>query len=75
VLKINNDNNTGILNYSSGGDSGAIVFDPYAFLIYGIHSGGENPDGSTNPTYGLFTKITDVMNMYSTSSASFSIYK
>jgi acylphosphatase len=74
LLKINNDNHTGILNFSSGGDSGAIVFDPYAFLIYGIHSGGESPDGSTNPTYGLFTKITDVMNLYSTPSASFSIY-
>lgn len=72
VAKIRNDDNVSD-DYSSGGDSGSITFDPYNFLIYGIHSGGEDPTGGPN-SFGLFTKVGDAMDHFSSSTNPFSIY-
>lgn len=72
LARINNDNGFSS-DYSRGGDSGSITYDPYTFLIYGIHSGGEEPTGGSN-TYGYFTKIWDVTNKYGTSSNPMYIY-
>jgi hypothetical protein len=72
VARINNDNAVSN-DYSMGGDSGSIIFDPYSFLIYGIHSGGEEPTGGPN-TYGYFTKIWEVTDHYGTSSNPMYIY-
>lgn len=55
-------------NYSDGGDSGAITYDPSTNVVYGIHS------GHRNDTFGLMTKITDVIDLYSDSTYNFSVY-
>ncbi|MDX8365485.1 hypothetical protein [Cytobacillus sp. IB215665] len=62
VTRINNDNLSSD-DFSQGGDSGSIVYDPYNFLIHGIHSGGEFPSRGGG-TYGLYTQIMDAMELY-----------
>ncbi|WP_214483097.1 hypothetical protein [Bacillus sp. SM2101] len=49
-------------DFSQRGDNGAIVYDPYNFLIHPIHSGGEFPSGGGG-TYGLYTQIMNAMEL------------
>ncbi|AKO93422.1 hypothetical protein BEH_15905 [Priestia filamentosa] len=55
--------------YSRGGDSGAITYDPVTHKLYGIHVGGV-----ANGTYGWMTKITDVIDHYSSPNEPFLPY-
>ena len=55
------------VDYSQGGDSGSITYDPSTYKVVGIHSGGGG-------LVGYFTRINDVINLFTDSSNSFSIY-
>jgi hypothetical protein len=56
-------------NYSDPGDSGGITYEPNQNKILGIHVAGNDNTGQ-----GWATKITDVINAYSSSGNPFSIY-
>lgn len=55
------------VNYSEGGDSGAITYDPTNDRIVGIHTGGAGYNG-------YMTRINDVVNLFSASNNPFTIY-
>lgn len=55
------------IDYSRGGDSGSITYDPSTNVLYGIHSGGSDDEG-------FMTRIHDVINLYSGPTYAFKIY-
>ena len=55
------------IDYSTGGDSGSITYDPSTNVIYGVHSAGIN-------SYGYMTRIQDVIKLYSDANNAFTIY-
>ncbi|MFD1737601.1 S1 family peptidase [Bacillus salitolerans] len=62
------------IDYSSPGDSGAIVYDPDDNTVYGVHSAGTIEDSPINGYYGYFTRIEDVLAHWSSPGNPFTLY-